>query len=101
MFFHIGLNTYIWSECIIGIFDIALFKVSTSLSAGESEGGDYRFPETMSIIDHGLRLQDAKSCVLVESHVMHLSNIHHRSLKKRWKTTRKEMGNLLDKSVSD
>lgn len=90
MYLHIGMNVYLWSESIVGMFEVFLFKTYlVPFSADEEEQGGCSLTNAR-ILSHGLRFDEAKSCILTASEEIHLSNIHCRTLEKRWNDSRRK-----------
>lgn len=76
MYLHIGMNVYILSERIIGIFEASQFQSMT----------DPEFWQHVTFVDHQLEASAVKSYILTTSQEIHYSNVHCRTLKKRWGT---------------
>lgn len=76
MYLHIGMNIYILSERIIGIFEASQFQSMT----------DPEFVQHITLVEHQLEVKAVKSYILTTSREIHCSNVHCRTLKKRWRT---------------
>ncbi|GAK55370.1 hypothetical protein U27_02203 [Candidatus Vecturithrix granuli] len=76
MYLHIGMNVYLLSERIIGIFEASQFQ---SMISPE-------FLQHVTRVDHEHEANAVKSYVLTTSQEIHCSNVHCRTLKKRWRT---------------
>ncbi len=98
MYLHIGMNVYLWSEKIIGIFNAALLLSPMAKLTSQEDNSNETALKTVNIRSHGLTPAEAKSCILTQSNELHLSHIHCRTLEKRWNDCRRR-GNLLDKSI--
>lgn len=75
MYLHIGMNVYLLSERIIGIFDASQFQAMT----------DSQFLQHVTRINHELEANAVKSYILTTSQKIYCSNVHCRTLKKRWR----------------
>lgn len=82
MYFHIGMRVYLWSDNIVGIFDVAVLP---DLTCQQAAWEDCATTLNVTIIDHGLQDADVKTCVLTRKNELHLSNVNVRTLRKRWK----------------
>ncbi|MDY0092563.1 MAG: hypothetical protein RBT80_07660 [Candidatus Vecturithrix sp.] len=74
MYLHIGMNVYILSERIIGIFEASEFQSMI----------DPTFWQHIRRVDHQLEAHTVKSYILTTLQEIHCSNVHCRTLKKRW-----------------
>lgn len=75
MYLPIGMNVYVRSERIVGIFETAYFQ----------EMLDAIFMQQVTVIDHELEKDMVKSYIITSSNEVHWSNVNCRTLKKRWK----------------
>jgi hypothetical protein len=98
MYLHIGMNVYLWSEKIIGIFEASLLLSSGEKLVSQEDNNNETTLKTAKILSHGITPAEAKSGILMQSNELHLSHIHYRTLEKRWNDCRRR-GNLLDKSI--
>ena len=85
MYLRIGMNRYLWSGRIVGIFP----------RAGLDENHDTQpFPAKVRIVSHKLPLAEVKTVILTDSNELHWSNVNYRTLRQRWQAYR---SNFLDK----
>ena len=76
MYLPIGMNKYLWSERIIGIFQVALLHESHSVQP---------FLATARIVSQKLPYEEAKAVILTDTNELYLSKVNCRTLKQRWK----------------
>lgn len=74
MYLHIGMNVYIWSHRIVGIFNAELYKKSPAFRT---------FLEEAKVVDNGLILDQVRSFILTDSNVVYWSHVHSRTLRQR------------------
>lgn len=74
MYLPIGMNIYIHSERIVGIFEASHFH----------EMIDAAFLQQTTIVEHQLDIKTVKSYIVTTTHEIHWSNVNYRTLKKRW-----------------
>ena len=83
MYLHIGMNAYVWSGHIIGIFDRSFFHHSDDLAGNVLKGNEHVIRKSR-MIRYGLDDCEIKSYLLTTANEVHCSNIHCRTLRKRW-----------------
>ncbi len=88
MYLHIGMDIYLWSESIIGIFDASVFGIP-SLTTWDQHQPE-NFLKRTRIIHYDLQPDEIKSCIITESNEIHLVSIHYSTLQKRWNNCRKK-----------
>jgi regulator of extracellular matrix RemA (YlzA/DUF370 family) len=76
MYLHIGMNVYIWSDRIIGIFNAEPGRKSSIFR---------EFLEDAKVANNGLTLDQVKSFILTDANVVYWSNINGRTLRQRYK----------------
>jgi len=79
MYVHIGMNVYMRKERIIGIFPATIL-----FHAPEEQP----FLKDVKVIEHDVSQEEAKACILTETHELHLSNVNCRTLRQRWNVRR-------------
>jgi regulator of extracellular matrix RemA (YlzA/DUF370 family) len=74
-YLHIGTNTYIRADRVIGIFHIAVFHENAAwrerLTSGQS-------------ISSNVKPEEAKAVILTDTNELHLSAVSCRTLTQRW-----------------
>ena len=76
MYLHIGMNSYLRKERIIGIFPAAILAQPVE---------EQPFLGRTTLVKHEVSCEEAKSCILTETSDLHLSNVNCRTLRQRWK----------------
>ena len=76
MYLHIGMNSYLRKERIIGIFPAAILAQPPE---------EQPFLTRTRVVAQEVSHNEAKSCILTETDEVYLSNVNCRTLRQRWK----------------
>ena len=88
MYLHIGMNAYLYSGEIVGIFEVSLFaSTPPEMQKEHNNAGNVRFIRNMTTVQYGLSEREVKSYILTRSDEIHWSPVNCRTLRKRWEAS--------------
>ncbi|PIE35106.1 hypothetical protein CSA56_05545 [candidate division KSB3 bacterium] len=88
MYLHIGMNAYLHSEEILGIFEVSLFSSTPQETLwAHSNADNIEFMHNARVVRYGLSEEEVKAYILTRTDEVHWSPVNCRTLRKRWQAS--------------